>query len=230
MLDVGENPTSHTHRRVFATGDASLTDVTEADRNALRAWIRAGIAQKGVSPTGLAKKIEVATTTITKFLNDPDYAFTPSTPVIAKMERFFGSKAPRAAEMPGQMPAADIEGTEREAAKLPEPLKSAVRALAAGRRGIEIWELHTDALKDDGYYPGDILLIDPHAHIMAGENVLASVMDADNGARRPIFRQYQKPFLVAANAAPRFRTPIEVDDRYVIVKGLILGRISWRHG
>ncbi|WNV10121.1 helix-turn-helix transcriptional regulator [Tardiphaga sp. 709] len=207
-----------------------MTDATDTDREALRVWIREGLARKGIKPTRLAREIDTATTTITKFLNDPFYKFTPSTPVIAKLERYFGAKAPRGVEDGGLLPAGDIEGSELDVSQLSGGLQAAIKGLIGSRRGVEVWELRSRALADAGYHPGDILLIDTHEAVNAGEAVLATVVDAQDGTRRPLFRLYQKPYLVAANTAPEFRDPLPVDDRYVIVRGLILGRISWRHG
>lgn len=205
-----------------------MADATEEDREALRSWIRDGMERKGIKPTRLARETDVATTTITKFLNDPDYKFTPSTPIIGKLERYFGTKAPRIADTPGVAPPADIEGSQLDLAKLPQALQQALKALIGARRSVEIWELRSEALEDEGYHPGDILLVDPHESIFAGDPVLATIVDTQDGSRRPVFRIYEKPYLVAANASAQFRAPLPVDDRYVLVKGLILGRISWR--
>lgn len=227
MLDVGENNLDHTVRRIKATGDARLTDATEADRTALQAWIREQLNKKGISATRLAREIETATTTITKFLNDPDYKFTPSTPVIAKLERYFNSPAPRSADFPEPIEMAETEGKRLNTGDLPQALQNAILALKAGRDSVEEWQILGQPLTNVGYHPGDIVLVDKAEYARAGEPVLAMVT-AEDGRRRPVFRLYQKPYLVAASGATAYLAPLPVDDKTVIVIGPILGKIGWR--
>jgi hypothetical protein len=220
MLGVEEIPLEHTARRFHATGRLALTDTKEADREALREWIRNGIANHPTvkSATGLASHLGIATTTLTKFLNDPKYKHTPSTPTIALLEREFGSRAPRVAGFEEvQAPSRRSEGAEVDLAKMPKPLQAAIKALAAERRGLEVWRIETDLLDAYGYHPGDLVMIDPNEYVKAGDAVLAIAE-----GRRPLFRILQKPYLVAKSEPPAL-----VDDRTVIVKGKIVGRLTW---
>lgn len=208
-------------------GNRHLTDTTLSDREALQAWIREGIAKKGISPTRLAREVEIATTTITKFLNDPNYKFTPSTKVLGKLERYFGSAAPRSADFSELVPMEDVEGIRLDPSTLPEALQNAIVALKAGRNSVEEWQIQGLALTNLGYYPGDIVLVDKAEYARAGEPVLAMAASED-GTRRPVFRLYQKPYLMPASGSAAYLTPLVVDDKSVIVVGPILGKISWR--
>lgn len=220
MLDVGENLLDHTARRFHTTGRPPLSDTKEADREALRDWIRQGISHHPTvkSATGLASHLGIATTTITKFLNDPGYKHTPSTPTIALLEREFGSRAPRSAGFEeGPATFQRIEGVEIDVGKLPKSLQAAIKALGAERKTLEVWRIDTDLLDSYGFHPGDLVMIDPHEYVKAGDAVLAITE-----TRRPLFRILQKPFLVAKS-----EPPIVVDDRTTILKGKIVGRLTW---
>lgn len=227
MLGVEENSAGHTSRRIDATGNTRLTDATSEDRAALQAWIREGMEKKGITPTRLAREIETATTTITKFLNDPNYKFTPSTPVISKLERFFGSPAPRTADFSEPMPVEEAEGARLDTNNLPEALQNAILALKVGRNNVEEWRILGQSLTNLGFYPGDIVLVDSGEYARAGEPVLAMTI-AEDGSRRPVFRLNEKPFLMPSSSSPAYRTPLLIDDKAVIVVGPILGKISWR--
>lgn len=199
-----------------------MSDTKDADREALREWIRGGIAMHPTvkSATGLAEHIGVATTTLTKFLNDPKYKHTPSTPTIAALEKAFGSRAPRVSGFEESAPQPLAEGAEVDVAKLPKALQTAIKALQADRRGLEVWRLETDLLDEWGYHRGDFVMIDPNAYVYAGEPVLAI-----SNATTPMFRILQKPWLVIGDLMP-----VAVDDRTVILKGKLVGRMTWPVG
>lgn len=223
MLDAVGIQQAHTSRSFHATGALRLTDTTEQDRDALRAWLRQNLAQSGVTPTKAAKEIGVATTTLTKFLNDPDYAFTPSTPVVSKLERFFGRAAPRSS---GGVLRPMIEAMQIDPQELPAPQKAALLALAAGRKSIEAWTMSGTALQAAGVLPGDVLLVDLNEPARAGDIVCAELFES--GLRRIVFRIFEKPYLVAPSLEPRSWMPLVVDDRNVIVRGVVTDRIAAR--
>lgn len=226
MLSVVDIRDHHTPRRILATQGMNLTEAKETHREALKQWIRDGMSENKISFNKLTDKIGVATTTISKFVNDPRYKYTPKAPVIEKLEDLFGSKAPGSAATKSR-PARKSEGELLDLATLSTDLRNALEALAGNRKGIEFWKLRSTAIEGGGFHPGDILIVDTHAYINAGEAVVASVMDPDDGTRRFVFRSYQKPYLQALSTDPDFLGVLEVDDKYVIVRGGILGRISW---
>lgn len=227
MLAAVENNLNHTTARRFgSTGKTHLIDATNDDRAALQAWLRAELDRKGVSPTRAAKDNELATTTITKFLNDPAYKFTLSTPNIRKLERYFGSAAPTSVVYVEPAPSEMAEGKRIDIEALPASLKNAIIALREGRKTVEEWQILGPSMMDAGYYPGDIVLVDKAEYARAGEPVLAMSM-AEEG-HRPVFRLYEKPYLVAATSQPGYRTPLLVDDKNVIVVGPILGKLGLR--
>ncbi|OKO67547.1 hypothetical protein AC629_42660 [Bradyrhizobium sp. NAS80.1] len=201
-----------------------MNDAVEDDRELLRSWLRSNLAERGITPTKAAKEIGVATTTITKFLNDESYTFTPSTPVIAKLERFFGRPAPRSASGGVSLP--EIEASPLPADSMPEPMRRALTALTGARKHVEAWTMHTNALQAAGVLPGAVLLVDLDEIARAGDIVCAEIND--QGTRRTVFRLYEKPYLVAATFEARSWMPIVVDDRNVIVRGVVTDRLAGR--
>lgn len=227
MLSVVDISDHHTPRRILATQGMNLSEAKETHREALKQWIRTGMSERKISFNKLTDEIGVATTTISKFVNDPKYKYTPKAPVIEKLEVLFGTKAPGSTRDKARQ-VRKPEGELLDPASLADDLRNALHALAGARKGIEFWKLSSTAIEGAGFHPGDILIVDPHAYTYAGEPVVASVMDPDDGTRRFVFRSYQKPYLQALSADPEYLGVLEVDDKYVIVRGAILGRISWK--
>ncbi len=224
MLDAVGNLQTHTERSLRATGAMRLTTEIDQYRDSLREWMRSGLLDMGITPTKAAKKIGVATTTLTKFLNDPSYTFTPKDTVIARLERLFGRPAPRSQPQGFALP--EIEATPVKPETLPAPQREALAALTAGRRGIETWSVLGNYLQAAGVQTGDVLLVDPHENPRAGDIVCAELHE--QGARRTVFRVYEKPYLVAATFEAKSWMPIVVDDRNVIVRGVVTDRLARR--
>jgi hypothetical protein len=200
----------------------------DTDREALKAWLRHNLEARRVAPTKVARDLGIATTTLTKFLNDPKYKFTPSTPIVAQLERYFGQQAPRAnfAGAPGGTPM--LEGLPISQDGLIDGLAAALAALIGSRKSIQLWEIATHALEAAGYLPGDLVLVDPHVQPNDGDVVCAEVADPQTGARHPIFRLFQKPYLLTSALDRNLRIPLLVDDRAVIVRGVVTERLSRR--
>jgi SOS-response transcriptional repressor LexA len=201
-----------------------LTYETDQYRDNLRDWMRAGLSEKGITPTKAAKEIGVATTTLTKFLNDASYTFTPKDIVIARLEQLFGRPAPR--NQPQGFALPEIEAVPIKSEDLPAPQREALVALTAKRRGIEAWNVMSNSLQAAGVLRGDILLVDPHEPARAGDVVCAEIHEM--GTRRTVFRLYEKPYLVAASFEPRLWMPIVVDDRNVVIRGVVTDSLAGR--
>lgn len=228
MLDAVGNLQTHTSRSNYASGARRVADTRDEDRDALRDWISENLREHGLSSTKAAKAAGMATSTLTKFLkNDPDYTFTPTTTSVAKLERLFDRQAPRSAQGSAMLP--QIEAVLVDMPSLPTSRQeAALAALAASRKGIEVWRIIGTALQAAGVLPGDTLLVDLHEQPMAGDIVCAEIHD--RGSRRTVFRLFEKPYLVAASFDPTHRQPIVVDDRNVIVRGVVTERLAKRRG
>lgn len=228
MLDAVGNLQTHTSRSNFASGARRVAETRDEDRDALRSWISENLREHKLSATKAAKEAGMATSTLTKFLkNDPDYTFTPTTTSVAKLERLFGRAAPRSARAGTALP--QIEAALFEVPKLPTSRQeAALAALASARKGVEVWRVMGGALQAAGVMPGDMLVVDLHEPPMAGDIVCAEIHD--RGSQRTVFRLYEKPYLVAASFDPALRPPIVVDDRNVIVRGVVTERLAKRRG
>jgi hypothetical protein len=236
MLSVGEISRRHTIRRFITTEridvpatkpppsetPVAASAALEDYRDALRQWITEGVARtKDVkSPSGLARKSGVAVSTVTNFLNDPDYTYTLTLRTLTALERVIKSPAPRPPagfEESMEEPPPEPEAEQVDLSSLPKGLQGAIRELQAETKGLEVWRLLTYSLTKWGYHFGDYVLIDTQGHVNANDLAFA-IKDATT----PLFRVYHKPWLVNDEDEP-----LLVDDRKVILKGKPVGRISW---
>lgn len=94
--------------------------------------------------------------------------------------------------------------------------------LAPGRENTDIWVVRTRALEDEGYKPGDRVIVDLDATPQIGCIVCAQIYDWDKGDAKTLLRLYEHPYLVAATSDPRFRKPELIDDKYIIIKGVVV--------
>ncbi len=211
--------------------------ISEQARSALRAWIRAGAARHGLSPTALAAAIGVTTTTITKFLNNRDYTSTPGPQTIAALEEFFGEAAPsltsrqlaRAPRLHG------LGEEEAEEYRLPEAggkcggrtTEQALVEHLCGP-GCTPWRLTSAELAGAGYLPGDILIVDLAATPRDGDIVCARLYDAAAGTARTIFRLWQRPWLVTAPLGTPRQKPQLVEDEKRAIRGVVVRSLRGR--
>lgn len=201
-----------------------MADVEERDRAALRAWVKEGIAAKGVSPTKAAKEAGISVSALTKFLNNTDYKYTLNTRNIAKLERYFGRAAPRTATAAHTRPDLEALLLDQEMVSISQSL--ALEALIGRRLNVEKWRIEGTPLQAVGVMPGDIVLVDLDEPPLAGDIVCAEIHERGNV--RTVFRLYQKPYLVPATFDAAIQMPIVVDDRNVIVRGVVTDRIAKR--
>ncbi|WP_143029599.1 hypothetical protein [Bradyrhizobium brasilense] len=189
-----------------------------------RKYLRDVLKKLGKKPTPFAKEIGVAPSTLTRVYNGEDGAKgTLRATTLARLESASGIAAPTA-ELP--------EGERPQAQRLPDAvpfiaksadseLARAIRELTGGRNSIEAWTIQSRALECAGFLPGDVVLIDLSAISRAQDAVLA--MDFRGGGEgSALTRIHEPPYLVTATLEPGNRKPLEVDDEWVIVKGVIL--------
>jgi len=199
-------------------------------RDALHAWLTQTIERSGETATALARRAGVAQTTLTRFLNREDSSML-GLRTITKLVHATGSAPPGLSITPtapqavpraiglgeGGPEAEPIDATN----DLDEPVERAVRALIAGRDAADAWRLHTSALENAGYLPGDLVIVDLNAHAEAGDVVCAQVYRWQAGTAETIFRIYEPPYLVAACRDPALRRPLVVDNDQVVIKGIV---------
>ncbi|MBP1296646.1 helix-turn-helix domain-containing protein [Bradyrhizobium elkanii] len=189
-----------------------------------RVWLQGVLEAQGLKPAQLAKGAGASTSTLTRFLNDEDYTGTLTAETIERIKRTYDVPGPDEAERFDPL----LEARRLAPEDMPAAQRAALAALTAGRKGVEAWTIHGAALQGVGVSPGDVMLVDLVEVPRAGDIVCAEIHE--QGTRRVVFRIYEKPYLVAVGFDPRSRVPIVVDDRNVIVRGVVTDRLASRRG
>lgn len=222
LQDVGENFVRHTANSEYAIGKMQLpakTDQTVARLH--RDFVRSVVEKTKTPPTRLATEIGVAPSTLTRLLNEPDGGkATLRATTIAKLERYSGLSAPTLELREGSRQAAREDAIPFDTRDGDLTVSAAIKAIVAGRKGVEAWTIQTRALECAGYMPGDTVLIDLTARPYASDAVFAQ--DMRGGKAATLMRISEPPYLVAATLDPALRKPIEVDDHWIIIKGVVL--------
>jgi len=195
-----------------------------------REWLRSVITETGIKPTPLAAMAGVATSTLTRFLEedaDNPHALHPTT--IEKVARATGIAPPAVASAPSKRFVRGFrdDGVKFDAADHPEgiAIEIALKALKAGRNNAEAWTLRSRSLEAAGYFPGDVVLVDHGRHPQPGDIVCAQVYDHSGEAKETAFRFYEPPSLVALSYDPAFRKPMMLDPERVVVMGVVTNLI-----
>jgi DNA-binding Xre family transcriptional regulator len=198
-----------------------MRDVAQGIRDKQRSWLQSVIADHGVKPTPLARAAGVAPTTLTRKLNDPDDTAILSELTIARICNFLGISHPNFTDDAPAIGFSDQEAEPYEAS-LGDPLAAVVKAAIGDREHVVAWVLRSRALEDEGYKPGDILIVDLNRMAQAGDIVCAQLYDWERpGRTRTVFRIYHAPYLVGAGPEPGARIPHLVDNRTVMIKGVV---------
>lgn len=202
-----------------------LTEVAERQRK----WLDAAVAYSGMSLTQIARTAKIAPTILTRFRNDPDHVGTLSFATIMAVADASGAET--TPEILGSS-AATPRRVLREPEAAPYEIETggeisrAVAAMVGNAGHLLPWELKTRALEQEGYLPGDILILDLNAVATSGDIVCAQIYDWTNpSATQTVWRIYEAPFLIAATSAPDMRKPLLVDQDKVMIKGVVVAMI-----
>lgn len=186
-----------------------------------RAWLQEVLEAQQLKPGQLAKGAGTSTSTLTRFLNDESYTGTLTAETIERIKNTYKVPGPD-----DNTSGPVIEARQLEPEDVPAAQREALAALSRDRKGVEVWVVHGTALQAAGVLPGDMLLVDLNEPPRAGDIVCADIHD--QGSRRTVFRLYEKPYLVAATFEAKSWMPIVVDDRNVIVRGVVTDRVAGR--
>lgn len=194
-----------------------------------RAWLRFVIEQlDNISIRQLALRSKVDPSTLSRFLNN-EVEHDLSRATTDKIVAFSG--IPFGAHLDGRKPAAfaeleaaayqiDLKGNDRR-------IDDAVRYMLQGQPGLDPWVLKTRALELAGYLPGDVVLVDLNAEPEDGDAVVAQHYDFKT---ETVFRLYHEPYLLAAAVDRVPRPPLLVDNKRVMIRGVIIGMFRQRKG
>jgi transcriptional regulator with XRE-family HTH domain len=202
-----------------------------------RAWLRFVMEQlnarrradEPLSIRQLAIGSKVDPSTLSRFLNNEEVEHDLSRATVSKIEHYtgikFGAHTDGRAPLIAREPEAsaynlDVKGNDKR-------IDEAVRYMLQSQPGLDPWVLKTRALELAGYLPGDVVLVDLNAEPEDGDAVVAQHYDLQT---ETIFRLYQKPYLVAAAVDRVPRAPLVVDDRRVLIRGVVIGMFRQRKG
>jgi|HigsolmetaAR201D_1030396.scaffolds.fasta_scaffold00345_18 transcriptional regulator with XRE-family HTH domain len=191
----------------------------EPSRQEIKAWLQSILDQTGETPSALARRAGLATTTLTRFLNDPDAPMLGLRSIM-KIAEAVGSSPHGALPIgspPEPLPTSEAEPYREDADKT--ELRQAVAALVRELK-LEPWTLHTDLLAAAGTLPGDILLVDPDREPLPGDIVRATLTTWSK-KEEVIFRLYEQPYLLPAALDPRRRTPLLIEPDRVQITGTV---------
>lgn len=195
-----------------------------------RQWLRSVIDETGIKATPLASLSGIATSTLTRFLEEGDdnpHTLHPTT--IEKIAKATGIAPPAAAAAPTKR---FVRGLRDDGVKFVAAdhidgpaIENALKALKAGRNNVDAWTLKSRSLEAAGYFPGDVVLVDLSRHPQPGDIVAAQVLDDRGEAKETAFRFYEPPFLVALSYEPAFRKPQVLDHEKVAILGVVTNLI-----
>lgn len=189
-------------------------------------WVEAILEHKGWRVSRLAKEAGVDHSTIAKFFNDPSNSAQINTTTVEKLA-LAGGIPPYQTLAPSAPRGLSESEAEPYLSSADPGISRAISALKDGRNGVDAWVLHSRALEEAGYFPGDILLIDLNGEPQDGDAVCAQVY-GKNGGAQTVMRIYEKPFLVAATKDRALRKPLLVDGENVIVRGFVMATLRPR--
>lgn len=196
----------------------------EPTREEQRHWLRHAVERYGKTPTELARAAGVASSTLTRLLNNDDDKTVLSFRTISKVAHAAGV-APLMGGPDGTSPPGFSEEEamplEMEKSKWPHRIRLAINALIVGRDAAAPWEMKSNALEHAGVLAGDILIVDLNQLPEAGKIVCAQAYDWHRGKAETLFRIYEPPYLVAATSSPAFRKVRLVDNDSVVIKGTV---------
>lgn len=125
---------------------------------------------------------------------------------------------------------ADVDVSPLPASFGSADLATDLAALLAPRcRAPALWRVHSRALEDLGYLPGDLILLDlGRDRPDAGDVVVAQLYDWTASDARTLLRLYEPPYLVAACRDRTLLTPHRADADGIAVKGIAVACIRCR--
>lgn len=194
-----------------------------------RDWLRSLPALTGKSLSQVADEAGVARTTLyNKLRHDDPGISTLNASIIERIVKHHRVAGPGGTPTPQ---GASVRGFSEDAAPFTtthanETAVAVLRALIAGRNGIDPWTLKTRALELAGYLPGDTVLVDLNASPRPGDAVCAQVYDWPRMKAETVMRIFERAsavdLLVARSLDPAFAAPLLVDGERVAIKGVVL--------
>jgi hypothetical protein len=187
------------------------------------AWLTGLLAEYRVTATEAARRAGLNPSTLTSFIQGRREGHELSTGTVKKLKAAFkGAKS------------FETDGFAEDAAEplaienMPQSaIKTAINAIKQGRNAVEPWLVTGKYLENLRLYDGDVMMIDFNAEPVKGDVVVAQLYDWQRASAKTVFRVFHPPYLLSG-ALIGDREPLRVDDRSVIIKGVMLTRLSPR--
>ncbi len=201
---------------------SSRTGAKSVLRQAQRDWLEEVIRSTGLRASPLAKKLGISDSTLTRFLNDPDYGGTLHPMTVQAISEFSGIAGPGAIAPASPGLREDGVPFEISMARPDDPVFAAI----GQRRGTHPWIVKSDALLQAGVRPGDVIIIDPTVQPRDGDVVCCQF--EEGATARTVFRLYFKPFVMGASPDPADNRPELVNDTTRRIVGVMTDMIRRR--
>lgn len=199
----------------------------EPTREEIRQWLEAALKKTNETPSALARRAGLATTTLTRFLNDP-HAPMLTLRSLAKVAHAADIQ-PLGLPQKKIVPSAGyLSESEAEPYRFGDEgtLDLAIKALIGDRTAADPWLIKTRSLDLAGLLPGDIVIVDLNERAVSGDVVCAQAYQWEKSLAETVFRLYEPPYLVAATSdaalAASLRKPLLVDHDAIIIKGVVI--------
>jgi len=190
----------------------SPTETRDELREVIRDWLQKVIRGSGMTATEIARKAGMATTTLTRFLNNPEHQSVPSLVTIEKV-----AGVTKYAPPPALGIGADGLGfAEDEVAPYEGP-----PVHGGPSEDGDWWEIRTRVLDMEGYLPGDRVRVSLRETARPGDIVVAQIITG-NEEVETVFRKYEPPFLTARSTVASQPKPVLIDPEKVAILGVVL--------
>ena len=93
---------------------------------------------------------------------------------------------------------------------------------------LNVWLLQGRSLEHEGYFAGDILLVDKGEMAKPGDVVIAEIKDWKSNGVATAIRIYEPPYIVAASSDRNLRRLYAVDQEQVSLEGVVIAAIKPR--
>lgn len=201
----------------------------EPTRDEIKAWLRDILERTGETPSALARRAGLATTTLTRFLDDTNSSI-PHSRTLAKIAHA-AHVAPIGLPTRDQAAGAKMlreNDAEPYRAAPHDPMAAMIDAHISGRNATDPWVMKSHCLELAGLIPGDIMIVDLNRKPVSGDVVCAQVYQWAAGTAETVFRLYEPPYLIAATLDQAQRRPLIVDSDRVIIKGVVVSSLRVR--
>lgn len=190
----------------------------ELTRESQREFIDQLVKKTGLSLRGLAQGAGFSSSTLTRFMNEPDHDGLLSTHTLQKLYDKY--------HVQWHAPSMVEEEPER-LPMVPDGVLKSLKALGPEAR---LHRQRDKTMEGRGLFQGDVAVVNESVKPAAGDLVLAEV--AHQGAQRAYrtVRLYMPPFLVTTPLDPRLTDdlrPLTVDEVTVKILGVVSGIVRW---